>query len=325
MYEFNDKCGFYLKSDRILSLQPTLSVAAPTFGLKGEFRALLWNPNGTLAYDSGWNSNLITDYGLDTIDQSFPNWCSIGSSATAPTTGDTSIGTFLAAKSSHTNPMPNTDYPRPPVAPNWERYSIRKTRFEAGEGTGTINEFTYGWVNDGTNIFCRHVLPASIPKAANQSLDIYYRYTVYPDLTPNTGTVTIDGTLYDWECSRYDYDTYNYYVLANMDFNTTFNSNFLVFDGAKGTSTTAPTGSSANSASSFVLTSGSGFRTRRYTAGLDWCNTASNTITVIATPLEQYFRVQIEVLDNATRTTGFTKDNTMEMVVDWKLTWARYP
>ena len=310
-----------------MRLQPTLTVASPTVGLKGEFRAILRNPNGSVAHDSGWNRNLIVDNGLlhSNISASFPFWCCIGSSSAAPTTADTSIGTFLAAESSHSNPMPYVDYPRPPVGPNWERYSIRKTRFEAGEGTGTVREFTYGWNNTGTNIFCRHVLPAAIPKAANQSLDIYYRYTVYPNHTPVTGTVTIDGTIYDWEASFYDYDSYNYNMFSNMDFNTAFNSNFRVYDGAKGTSTTDPTGNTANTATSYWLNGGSGYLTRRFTAGLDNCNTASNTITVLGQQTEWYMRLQVEVLDQATGTTGFTKDNTMEMVVDWRLNWARYP
>ena len=327
MYEMNEKSGILLKSDALLK-PATLSVSSG-FGLRGEFRAILRNSDESIVSDSGWNSNLIVDNAGWLLDQWYAwyTWMAIGSSATAPATNNTSIGALLPLGiiSGGTNPLPYTDYPRPPVAPNYERYSVKKYRFVAGKGTGTVNEFTLGSNNLGTDIFCRHVLPAPIPKAADQSLDVYYRIYWYPDLIPRTGTVMIKGVSYDWETSFFNLVGYNYSCFAHYDHNSTFASNFRVYDGAKASPTGGtPTGNTANTGIKSYVNDGAWYRTNRFTAGLDNCNTASNTIKVITVPTYTYHNMQIQILDSATGLNGFPKDNTEEMTVDWKITWGRY-
>lgn len=320
MYDFSAKHGLYLK-------KPVPLLAGPHLGLKGEFRAILRNKKGEPLYDSGWNRNLIVDNaGFNYDSGNWYQWCSIGSDGTAPSVGDVAIGSFLASESSNSNPMPYIDYPRPPVAPFYERYSIRVWRFDAGEGTGTVREFTLGTQNNGTDIFCRHVLPAAIPKDVDQSLDIYYRITIYPDLTSRNGQVTIDGVLYDWETSLFDLDLYNTNLFARQDFSMTFNTYFQVFDGAAaGPLDAAPSGNQASGASMSFVTQGAWYRTQRFYMGLDQCNTATNMIRVFRGQLQTAHRVQIEISDNATGLLGLPKDNTKEAYIDWKLTWGRYP
>jgi len=325
MYTFDDNSGFYLKSDALR--KPAQFKGSSSFGMRGEVRGVLWNADGSLAQDTGWNSNLILDNMATLMDESNPSWyswCTIGSSTLAPAITQTSIQSFLASQGSGSNPMPYVDYPRPPTAPNWERYSIRKWRFDAGEGTGNVNEFTLGTTTGGANACVRHVFPATIPKGATQVLDVFYRFYLYPDLVPRTGTVMINGVSYDWETSFYKLDIYNFSLFTYMGFNST-SSQFKVYDGVKGGPTTNPTGNVAQSATLSFVSQGSWTRTMRYTAALDECNTASGRISVITTALQTYHRPQIEVLDTATRTQGFPKDNTEEMTVDWTLTWGRYP
>jgi hypothetical protein len=320
MYDFSEKHGVYLKNRQIIK-------AGVGMGLKGEFRAILRDKKGNALYDSGWNRNLITNNASWMYDSvNWYSWCTIGSDGTAPDVTNTSIGVFLASQVSSTNPMPSPDYPRPPVAPLYERYSIKKWRFDAGQGTGTIREFTLGSTNDGLNAFCRHVLPAPIPKDVDQSLDIFYRFTIYPDLTPRTGTVTIDGVLYDWETSFFDLDTFNYGIFARQDFNMTFSSNWRVYDGAKaGPLDSTPSGNSSGSAIFSFVGEGPWYRTRRFYMNLDYCNTATNQIKVATVPLQTYHKVQVQILDNATGTSGIPKDNTKEAYLDWTLWWSRYP
>lgn len=327
MYTFDEKSGFYLKSNKI-EKPANLQVSAH-LGVKGEVRAMLWNPDGSLAHDSGWNRNLILDnFGThaDEWSPTWHTWCCIGSDGSAPATGQTSIGAFLAGTSSSVNPMPYADYPRPPVAPNYERYSIARWRFNAGEGTGTVREFTLGLLNTGGNACVRHVFPAEIPKAADQTLDVFYRITWYPDLTPRTGQVTVNGVLYDWESSFFNVDNYNTGLFTRVGISMTFNSYFKVYDGAKaGLLDNAPSGNTANSAIRSFVSQAAWERTERFTAGLDWCNTASGQIKVITVQLYTSHELQIEVLDNATGLSGIPKDNTEELTVDIKITWGRYP
>jgi hypothetical protein len=315
MYDFSENHGLFLKDHRVIK-------AASGMGLKGEFRAILRNKKEEALYDSGWNRNLILDNASWMYDSvSWYNWCCIGDSGAPVSTIQTSIQSFLGAQSSGTNPMPYVDYPRPPVAPLYERYSIRKWRFGAGVGTGTVREFTLGNSNTGTDAFCRHVLPAPIPKDVDQSLDIFYRFTIYPDLTPRSGSVLIDGINYPWETSFYSLQTYNYGVFNRQDFNMTFSSNWRVYDGVKaGPTDSAPTGSYAQNAVFSFVGEGSWYRTRRFYMGLDDCNTASNLITVATVPLQTYHKVQVEFGGG-----GIPKDNTKEAYLDWTLEWYRYP
>lgn len=329
MYTFDKNSGFYLKSDALR--KPAMMEVSSGVGLKGEFRAMLYNADGSLAHDSGWNSNIIVDNAAYLYDSWYDwyVWCTIGSSAVAPTTTDTSIGAFLAAQSSSTNPLQYTAYPRPPTGPDYGTYSVKKWRFEAGAGTGNVNEFTLGEQNNGTNIFCRHVLPATIPKAADQSLDIYYRIWVYLDLTPRTGTVTIKGVSYDWESSFYNYTgNPNSNLFAHYDLNSTFNSNFRAWPTGvtKGTPSADPTPNVyALNASKAFLSQGAWYRVNRLTVELDWMVTSNKTIQLITATDYQGHKLQIEFLDTATRTTGFPKDETEEMTIDWRTTWARWP
>jgi hypothetical protein len=97
-------------------------------------------------------------------------------------------------------------------------YIARQTqgyRFAAGVGTGTIREFGTGPSSSNINMCVHTLVSPEVNKAADQVLDVYYRFSVYPDLTDNTGSVLIDGQTYDW-VSRVarieDYDAPMYFM-----------------------------------------------------------------------------------------------------------------
>jgi hypothetical protein len=320
-FNFHEENGILRPGERRIQ-------AHQSIGMRGEFRAELWNADGSLAYASDWADNTIVDEGLTISYMFVPTWyghCCVGSDNTAPTTADTSIGTLLGESNDRTNPLAFSGYPRPPVAPNYERYSVAKYRFDPGVGTGTIREFTLGNEPTGNTIWCRHVLPAEIPKAADQTLDVFYRITVYPNLTPTTGQVTIDGVLYDWEASFYNCAAIPATLFAPTDFDT-LGDNFRVYDGAKaGVTDSAPSGNTADGEDTHnIIATGSGYVHRKFEIGLDHCNTATNEITVITSPLRQELWIQLEVLQNADGVSGIPKDNTKEMSIDWRLNFGRY-
>ncbi len=299
------------------------------FKIYGEFKAILYNEDGSIAKETDWEHNLIVNNGL--IIYGTSSWwskCTIGSDNTAPVNTDTTIGSLLGTHVASSSVVGAADYPNPVVGPNYERWSIRKWRFVAGNGTGIIREFTLGMGDNGTNIFCRHVLSSEVTKGASQIVDIFYRFYVYPELTPTTGSVLVGGVNYDWECSNFNLTARNTTLFVPMDFNLIFSSFFKAYDGAKaGVEDTTPTGDSATGATKTFLASGSGYEDWRFNIGLDDCNTDTNKITVITIPLATGHKVQctFEATDGPDIGGGIPKDYTKEMTASLKILWSRYP
>lgn len=297
--------------------------------IRGEFKAILYNPDGSIAVETDWNSNQIVANGMIIYGtSSWYQFCTIGSNGTGPGTGDTGIGSLLGTGvSSSTNPLSFSDYPRPPVAPNYERYSVKKWRFNAGNGTGTVAEFTISAGNNGTNIFCRHTLPVPIVKSAQQVLDVFYRFYTYPDLVVKTGQVVIDGITYNWETSYYNVQYYNNstFALGGLDVSAPYL--FVVYDGAKAALLdTAPSGNSANGAVQVNVQNGSGYIDSRFDIGLDQCNTSTGKIKVVAFNDRQKRRLQctFSAVDGPDIGGGIPKTEIKIMSLTFKYSWARY-
>lgn len=300
--------------------------------LRGEFKAILYNADGSIAEETDWNSNIIVDNGLIIYGTTaWYTWCTIGSNSTGPATSNTTIGSQLGSSvSGGSNPMPFIDYPRPPVAPDWERYSILKWRFDAGNGTGLVNEFTVGAANGGTNIFCRHVLPSTITKGADQALDIFYRFYVYIDSTAQTGSVTVDGINYDWEFKPVARNNYNYTLFAQADLITSFAPIAYDDSGVGGTDTSVPTGDSVshNTPESVITTgSGSGYKDIEIKMGLDQFVTATDEIRYIVfyNSSRHVFQLTLTATSGGDVGGPLPKDETEILTFTTKLAWGRYP
>ena len=165
------------------------------FGMGGEVRMKLYDPDGSLAHDTGWDSNLILDQGLEicTTLGTWYNYWSIGDVGTAPTDGDTQMLGWLASS----NTQVGGDISTNAGSPNYERAITRTKRFAAGVGTGTIAEFGVGASSDGTTLFSRHSVAVPFSKGINQVLDVSYRFTMWPPTIDavNNGVV-IGGETY---------------------------------------------------------------------------------------------------------------------------------
>lgn len=170
-------------------------IIVPSIGMSGEFRAILRDENMAVVYDSGWHSNRIVDNGLIICHQyTFCNRAYIGDDGTATSDLQTALTNEIGYQSSY---LSTTAGPTP-TAPNYERYCTYGWRFEAGNGTGTIREIGVGYTSTGNRLFARHVLGVPIPKASNQSLDVFYRLIKWPKLTATTGVTTFGGITYDY-------------------------------------------------------------------------------------------------------------------------------
>jgi hypothetical protein len=155
----------------------------------GEIRAVMLNPDGSVAQDTGWLKNRILDQGLTMMGNNNA-WGSrghIGSSSAAVVDSQTGLQAWLAQSVYETFIERTLN----PVAPNYEGYEISKWRFDAGVGTGTIREFGIG-PGASNSLTTRVLVTPDMPKSSVQVLDVYYKMTCYPDLNTYVGVINID-------------------------------------------------------------------------------------------------------------------------------------
>lgn len=298
----------------------------------GEFRAILSNPDGSIAYDSGWEHNRIVDNGM-LLYGSTGNvmvYNAIGDDGTATTDGMTALGNSLAWSNS---PIASTNSPRPIAGPNYEYWTTKQYRYGAGSGTGTIREMSMGAAINGTDIFCRHVLLTPIVKSSVQTLDVYYKFTVWPSLIEQTGTTTIDSIDYDWASSNYDLDTTgSASSMVNGGAPTTAASTYHgVYSGAKaGQLDAAPSGSllgAGTNGTVLIDDNGEGYCDWQVHFGLTvgdgvnylrtFTHRGNNTVTKRQTEFTQQ-------AGQPNPGEGIPKDNTEEITMYYRYTWSRH-
>lgn len=175
----------------------------PEMGVAGYYRLILRNRDGSVARDTGWFKNLITNNGMKrmvnyaTTPPNWGAWLAIGDGTGTPAFTDTALsGAQLGNRKVATTSVSGYT-----ASYYYRRYLHR---WPTGEGTGTIAELGYWTDTIGGTLFSRALLvdgggsPTTIVKGADQSLDVYYELRVYPKLTDTTGTIDISGVSYDY-------------------------------------------------------------------------------------------------------------------------------
>jgi hypothetical protein len=297
-------------------------------GVGGEFRVIRYNCMGQVNYDSGWLDNMIVNQGLglQTTEANWNNYTYIGSDATAVTATDTTMGSLLAYSATLQGSPTRTGAGASP----WWVASERTHRFAAGVGTGTVREIGVGEDTAATKMVSRIVIPTPVSKAADQVLDVIWRHKLYPPLGDVTGTVTIDGAVYDTTVRGlyYDYVGSGTQTLGQFGPNTASGSNQGVADGNLGAlDDTTPLGTTANSAESRTwLTGGvtgtTGYREWDVLFGLNYGNLGAGIRTAwTRTNTSQYFQCQFDRQSDGARV---DKDDTKIWTPRWRLEWVRH-
>ena len=178
-------------------------------GIKGTFTLTVRNSDGsvkqTLQFD-----NLITDTGMNRIagnagagvveGQTLFDRCLLSTSATTPTVTDTVMGGTQVSTATTSVVYPTTTVTS--GSPNYVFTLQHGWKFATGAATGTWSSVGMEY-SIGSLLFCRTLIrsggtPTTLTILASESLDIRYDLTVTPVLTDGTGTVTINGTVYNW-------------------------------------------------------------------------------------------------------------------------------
>jgi hypothetical protein len=209
----------------------------------GEFRLKLRGPDGRTVKDTGWFPNLITTFGLEEMGQ--VNWAEymhVGSGNTAPDVSDTALQTWMAV-GANTGPA---DVNANSGSPNYIISTIRARRWIAGVATGTIREVGVSSANTNTDMVVRALVSPVIVKAADQALDVYYKFSIWPSLIDVTGSIGGLGS-YTLRAKEVD-DTFAPRAFNPLAPDSSPNAH-VAWSGAIGSVTGSPTGSNDSSTS----------------------------------------------------------------------------
>jgi hypothetical protein len=167
--------------------------------MRGRYRLRVWRSDGTLARETPWFDNVITNGGLDLFGarSAAVAFCLVGTGSTAPAVTDTGLTTFLASTSTVTTGSTAASGTSPYMA-----YSQFTYRFAAGVATGNISEVGVGNSATNTNIFSHALIldgtgtPTTITVLSTEALDVTYQIQNFPPLVDVNSSVTLSSTTY---------------------------------------------------------------------------------------------------------------------------------
>jgi hypothetical protein len=153
---------------------------------------------GNIKHDSDWFPNLITNQGLDQMNDHRINVVTnVGTGSTPAAFTDIQMETFLA---SSWQDGAGNEVSTPSVAPNYEISTTTSARFDADEAIGLITEIALGndpVGADGTEIWNHVIIPTPVNKGADNILDVLFRVTYWPWITDVNSQSTVDAKVYN--------------------------------------------------------------------------------------------------------------------------------
>jgi len=175
----------------------------------GEYKLVAVQPDGTERILANWFPNLITNAGLNRMGTAsdYTNNCQVGTGSTTPQFTDTALVSSLAAQSSVT-----TTSTSEATAPLYQRTITKRFRFNTGVATGNLTEVGVGWATTGS-LFSRALIldgsgnPTTVTVLSTETLDVYYRLTIYPYINDITGTIELGGEEYSYTMRAASLDT----------------------------------------------------------------------------------------------------------------------
>lgn len=187
---------------------------------------------GTREVKADWFDNLITNKGLDMIGYTAGNvpsssyeymrGCQVGAGSTAPAFTDTALVSRINSTVNRLSVQDGRDLSNPTA-----RYAYHRMvyRFSPGStsAAGNVSEIgVVGGVNDGSSaggalfptadLFSRALVldgggsPTTVTVLSDETLDVTYEVRVYVPNSDATGTVTLNGSVYNWTVRASDID-----------------------------------------------------------------------------------------------------------------------
>jgi hypothetical protein len=189
----------------------------------GEYKLILEKANGTIV-DTGWFNNIVLDQGLNYLGTvpSYNNYTQLSSTAARIYNGPTAyirVGsgssaavatqTALDAQTGYASSYINITTGQPVVATSPTQQFVILLNIGTPPGIpgsgwatpGVIQEVGAGWSSTGNTLFSRAVLPTPLITSSGDKLTVYYKLTRTTESFPVTGSVTINGVVYNYSAT----------------------------------------------------------------------------------------------------------------------------
>lgn len=176
--------------------------------LAGEYKFVVTKSDGTIT-ESDWFDNLILDSGLNAFGftnatSSIIGVCRVGTGTTTPISSQTILDAQIASANISTSYGTPVSIVNGGSSGSYKSLHTFTYAFAQGAVVGNISEVGIGWAASGATLFSRALIldsagsPVSMSIVALDQLTIYYRIKITPPLTDNTGSITINGTVYNY-------------------------------------------------------------------------------------------------------------------------------
>jgi hypothetical protein len=176
-------------------------IFAPEYRASGHFRFTARSARYKGERYLGETKNLILDQGLLRLIGGggiSSGYVQLGTGITAPANGQTSLVTYVSSISNFQSQVDSYVVGPPPYT-----QTVREYRGTVGGNTGTFYEVGLGWASVGSLLSRALILdgggsPNPITVLSDEQLSVYYTFRWYPPTTDATGTITVNGSNYDW-------------------------------------------------------------------------------------------------------------------------------
>lgn len=154
--------------------------------------------------ETDWMQNLITNQGLDRHGNGtdWLRYCQVGSGNTAPTFTDTTMATLVAAAQNVLGA--GSSFRGVVTSPEYYAYYRMLYRFTTGQAAGNLQEVGIGWGTTGSTLYSRALIvdgagnPITLTVLADEILEVFYEWRIYPPTVDKTGTINISGNDHDY-------------------------------------------------------------------------------------------------------------------------------
>lgn len=297
-------------------------------GLTGHFALNIYNPE-TGEHRQYEFDNIITNGGMDRLGSasgsigSVINYVQVGTGSTAPAVTNSSLANYLVGTSRSLNYSVSYG-----GSPTFHTEGIFTWQFDQGVAAGNLSEIGVGWALNGS-LFSRALIldgngnPTTITVTSIEFLTVTYKLRMYPPTTDVTGTITLDGSNYNYIVRASEAGGSSWYSHGQGGYGSGPVSNLVAYTGDIGSVTYRPSGSSSsfNSASVAAYSSGSYKRTFIYGANINNANLTGGirSIAFSFSNSSGFPQMQWQCQFDP----KIPKDNTKTLSLTFEVSWAR--
>lgn len=226
--------------------------------IRGFYRMRAVRADGSSRLLADWFPNLITNGGLDQFAAGSQfAVCAVGSGNTAPAVTNTQLVSLVGSTTTSAVISQTTQS----SSPYMSAYEIQ-FQFAIGGATGNLSEVGIG--ASTTNLFSRALIlngggsPTTITILSSEALYVDYTLQIFPPLTDVTGTVTLNGVVYNTTVRASNVTSPTFWCGPNVGLglgNPNANYSTFVTDGTIGAITAGISGGTGNTGT-FSITNG---------------------------------------------------------------------